>query len=119
MSSFNVTFVARTPPPGLDSKEGRPPFASLGRIDATSNRSGSSGIDCALRIPVSRLELKTRSPNSNALTLRLPERLEIGVVIIDSLEKLCGFFMLGPWPFCRQMGTHFGCSKQRFGQRRL
>src|ERR1700682_3060828 len=82
MSSFNVTLVARTRPPGLDSKEGRPPFASLGRIDATSNRPGSSGLDCALRIPAGRPELKTRNPNNNALTLRFPERLEIGVVIV-------------------------------------
>src|SRR5258706_1615976 len=86
MSSFSVTFVARTPP-GLDSKEGRPPFAPLGRIDATSNRPGSSGIGCALRIPVSRLELKTRNPNNTALTLRLTERLEVGVVIVNSLKN--------------------------------
>src|SRR5258708_19263641 len=91
MSSFNVTFVARTPPPGLDSKEGRPRFASVGRIDGTSNRSGSPGIDCALTIPVSRLELKTMNPNSNVLTLRLTQRLEMGVVIVNSLKNSVAF----------------------------
>src|SRR5260370_26689605 len=121
MSSFNVTFVARTRPPGLDSKEGRPPFAPLGRIDATSNRADSAGIDCALRIPVSPPEVRTRNPNNNALALRLAQTLEIGVVIIGSLEKLCGFSFVahGGSVDSFKIGTHFRCSKQRFDQRRL
>src|SRR5216684_2075565 len=87
MSSFNVTFVARTPPLGLDSKEGRAPFASIGRIDATSNRSGSSGIGCALRIPVSRLEVKMRNPSNNTLAVRLAQALGIGVLITNPSRR--------------------------------
>src|SRR5258708_1427292 len=86
MSSFNVTFIARTPPPGLNSKE-RPPFASLGRIDATSNRSGSSGIGCALRIPVSRPEVKMRNPTNNTLAVRLAQALGIGVLITNPSRR--------------------------------
>src|SRR5713101_869837 len=87
MSSFNVTFIERTPPPGLNSKEGRPPFASLGRIDETSNRSGSSGTGCALRIPVSRLEVKTRNPSKNTLAVQLVQTLGIGVLITNSCSN--------------------------------
>src|SRR5258708_2016809 len=87
MSSFNVTFVARTPPPGLNSKEGRPTFASLGRIDATSNRSDSSGIGCALRIPVRGLEVTTRNPSKNTLAVQLVQTLGIGVLITNSCSN--------------------------------
>src|ERR1700676_2375264 len=76
MSIFNVTFVARMPPPGVNSIEGRLPFALPGRIDATSNRS-----DC---IPVSRPEAKTTNPSNNALAVQLTKALEIEAVITDS-----------------------------------
>src|SRR5580693_5096831 len=88
------------PPPGLDLKEGRPPFAPLGRMDATSNRSDSPSIDCALRIPAGRPEVKTRNPNNNTLALQLAQTLEIGVVITDSLEKLC------PWAILSSLSEH-------------
>src|SRR5262245_6620632 len=68
MSSFNVTFVARTPPAGLNSNEGRPPVPSLIRIDATSNRSDSAGTDCAVRIPASP-PVSTKMPNRSTRSL--------------------------------------------------
>src|SRR5580704_13761490 len=77
------------PPPGLDLKEGMLPVAPLGRMDATSNRSNSPGIDCALRIPVSRPKVKTRKPN-NILALQLAHALGTGVVITDSLRNFPG-----------------------------
>jgi hypothetical protein len=72
--------------------EGRTPSAPLGRMDATSNRSDSAGIDWPLRLPTAE-PVNAKMPNNTSSVLRPIERLELGVLIYLRLVDVRQIFV--------------------------